>query len=938
MAMFPENEFPELSDSPAPNEENKPETVSSDEADTDPTPNDENPVQEETTETPVQTPADADPVKTEDLGSAVEEVIETAGEPPSVQENTEAVDTPAVEEPTAEEGQTEEPVASVKEEESADTEPTTKVEEPPAEPEEAPAEKDSPAEAVPQIEGVAHISLDEGDEEPEEEDHSLPEGEVKPALLEELQTLSKDPATRNSTLQDYTAVDYILAIHHFFQAEDILAESAKVRIVKRSFDALDGDQTPDPVTVNRFRTALSKFNKKKAEFQQLAEAAKASNTEKKKELLVQLKAIVDKNDALLIREVREIQEAWKSIGHVLRHDFEAMTKEYRGLLDSFYQNRTLYFQMLDYDRQKNLQEKEKLIEEAENLIPAEEERENLDVWREKMDLFQSLQKKWKSVGHVPREDMDRINSAYRGVIDRFFEVRHGFMEIQDTLRQENATKKQEILAQMEPFATFESGKPREWNDATNQLREHQEAWKQIGQAPQNINGELWAKYREICNQFFSHKSAFFKGLDTQRAENLVKKRELVERAEALKDGDEWEKSAKELKHLQREWKEIGPVPERHSNKLWHRFRQACDQFFEARRTHYSHLHEGENENLEAKKALIEEVKKLDIAELGSPQAGVEAIKKIQARWKEVGRVPYKFKDSIWDEFRAAIDAFFNGLSVKRGEQRSMRMKADIGSISNDDDRSRTIKTKISRIRRQIHAARENVDQYSNNILFIAKGKSGDPLRKQIQNKIDQEKRQIEEWKKQIRGLDEMLQNPPKEEEPEPETPAEEAPSEKAATTETPAAKGEKTSEETPPAEETPTQEVAEPEAPVTAETAPEKPAEETHTAAPEKPAEEPPVAAEAKAAPASEPAKETPASEDTPVVEEASPSEETPEAEPAAESQAAEETPATEEEAPKAEKPASAEEEEAPKAEAEAPAETEGDAAEAPAEEGKKEE
>ncbi|MEL6846799.1 MAG: DUF349 domain-containing protein, partial [Bacteroidota bacterium] len=171
---------------------------------------------------------------------------------------------------------------------------------------------------------------------------------------------------------------------------------------------------------------------------------------------------------------------------------------------------------------------------------------------------------------------------------------------------ENGEKKQGILAEMESFRDFNSEKPRDWNEATNKLRSFQESWKKIGQAPQAINGELWSKYREICNVFFSRKSAFFKELDSKRSENLVKKRELVEQAEKLSTSGDWERSAKELKRLQREWKQVGPVPERHSNKLWSRFREACDSFFESRRIHYSSVHENEAENLEAKKKIIAE--------------------------------------------------------------------------------------------------------------------------------------------------------------------------------------------------------------------------------------------------------------------------------------------------------------------------------------------
>ena len=586
------------------------------------------------------------------------------------------------------------------------------------------------------------------------------------ALLPKINELVSDKEKRHQLLTEATVTDLILLLESYNESGEVAPNIQKVGLVKRSYDALKYREDIARGLDERFRDALAAFNKMRTAFQAKADELKAVNSKHKKDLLEKLKEVVDAEDAMRINEVRAIQDEWKSIGHVLREDIEPLYREYRFLLDKFYKLREMHFELLDYDRRINLQEKEKLIADAEDLIPPEEDRENIDVWREKMDQLTELQQQWKAIGHVPREDMERINNEYRAVIDRFFEVRQGFMEIQDQLRQENGDRKQQILEKMTPFAAFNAEKPRAWNEATRELRSLQEEWKEVGQAPQAVNSELWSKYRELCNAFFNHKSEFFKRFDEFRAENLVKKRELVERAEALKDSSDFEQTAKELKQLQREWKTIGPVPERHSNKLWNRFRAACDAFFENRREHYSSLHEDENTNLDAKKALIEEVKKLKPGGDASPEVLIGKIKELQAKWKTIGKVPYKEKDKIWHEFRGAIDAFFDSLSLKRGELRKVKMRADIESVP-DSKRSGAIKSKISKIRRRLQQSQEKIDQYSTNIQFIAKGKSGDKLRNQIQAEIDKEVVLADDLKKQIKQLNEMLKNPPKKEEPKP---------------------------------------------------------------------------------------------------------------------------------------------------------------------------
>ncbi|MEZ4773767.1 MAG: DUF349 domain-containing protein [Bacteroidia bacterium] len=618
------------------------------------------------------------------------------------------------------------------------------------------AQADESASEESEHQEVAHI-------EAEEEEVYVPQ-ELPPLnedLLPLIEQLVEDKSNNLSIIEGATVADLIQLLDMYKAADHVLPLIPKVGLVKRTFDSLVASEESFPDTVKTlFHNALHSFNRRRSEAQQEAESEKATNSKKKQELLVELEKLVNADDPNLIKEVRAIQDAWRDVGHVLKEDIEPLYQQFRVLLDKFYQLREMHFELRDYDRKINLQEKERLIKEAEDLILPEEERENVELWRERMDMLHELQQKWKAVGHVPREEMERINNEYRDVVDKFFETRQGFMQVQDQFRQENAEKKLAILEQMAPYATFTADKPRLWNDATRTLRELQEQWKQIGQAPGNQNSELWGKYREACNTFFTKKAEFFRTYDDFRSENLVKKRELVEQAEALKNGEDWEKAAKDLKRLQKEWREIGPVPERHSNKLWARFREACDAFFESRRGHYQEIHEDENTNLEAKKALIEEVRKLTANPEGGVDKAIGRVKELQANWKEIGKVPFKEKDKIWDEFRAEIDKFFGSLDMKREQIQDIKMQAAIESVDDPDERTRAIKQRIANIRRKIGASEEKVNQYSTNILFVAKGKSGDTLRNQIQGEIDREVKMLEEWKRKVKKLNEMLKNPP----------------------------------------------------------------------------------------------------------------------------------------------------------------------------------
>lgn len=843
--MLPENANPDLP------EKQDEETPQVEQESTQPDSQEETPEVTEQTAEVQQTPAEEETkmesdspseTETEEEKASVAEVKETASEHETEHVAAETPETPddseevSSEETNSEEASTEEKPAT---EEVAETTEETKTEEA-AEEEETEEEEETPP--------VPQITLTPLNQE----------------LLPKIEELVSDKEKKGQILVDATTHDLLQLMESYAKEENISQFVSKVGLIKRSYDARKyKEQNPKEIS-DRFHAALAEFNKKRSAHQISAEAAKKGNSARKKELLQKLQAVVAAEDANLINEVREIQDEWKGIGHVLREDIEPLYKAYRFQLDKFYKLREMHFELLDYDRKINLQEKEKLIKEAENLIPPEEDRDKPEVWKEKNDMLAEMRQQWKAIGHVPREDLERINNEYRAVVDRFFEVRQGFMQSQDLLRSEFGEKKQAILEKMQAFKTFHSDKPRDWNDATRGLREYQEAWNQLGQAPHSINGELWSKYRDVCNTFFSRKSEFFKSLDQIRAENLAKKRLLVEQVEALKESTEIEKAANEIKKLQREWKTIGPVPERHSNKIWNRFRAACDSFFEKRREKYQSQNSDEKVNLVAKKALIEEVNKL-VVDKDNVGASIEVIKSLQAKWKEIGKVPYKEKDKIWEEFRGAIDSFFDSLSLKRGELRELRLKTSVENIKDDDERAQNARGKIARIRRKIAQSQEKVDQYSINVQYIAKGKSGDALRNRIEGDIEKEKKLIVDLKNQIKVLNEAMKAPKKEAAPAPEP------------------KTEAKAEETP------------------AESTEAKPEGEA-PAAEEAKAEETPVVEEAKAEEAPT-AEEVPAAEEAPAVEEAK-TEEAPAEEAAEVETPKEEAPAAEAETPDTTPPA----------------------------------
>lgn len=583
------------------------------------------------------------------------------------------------------------------------------------------------------------------------------------ALTAQVDGVLADETQQEAFNSAVSADHLILLVEAFSAKEEIKAFIRKVGVIKRAFDTIKDRQQLEKPYIARFSAALGAFNKKRAAFLQQIEEEKKQNADRKRTLINVLKGLVDNQDPMAIDAVRALQEQWKTIGHVPKEDMDMMYNEYRYLLDQFFKLREDHFKMLDYDRARNLKGKEALLLEIEKLVPAEGEELAQEAWRERSTQMEQIQERWKEIGFVPKDDSERINSSYRALVDRFFEQRRAFNETITAELQENTDKKRGLIERLQPFAAFEADKPKIWNDATTELQAIQEEWKGIGRALNEFNNELWLQYRELCNKFFEKKQEFFKDLDESRLANMEKKTALIEKAEALSNSHDWNKAARELKTLQAEWQAVGPVPEKHSNKLWNRFRKACDAFFEARRGFYQSLHSEENSNLTLKENLIEELKKIATDESLSADDAIEAVKDIQARWKEIGKVPFKQKDAIWDKFRKELDTFFDAVGSRRRENRvATRMKeVNFDEISNQDERSRKIKERMDKVRKKMDIIREKLESYSNNILYIAKGKSGDVLRAQIQKEIDAENRNLATLREEMKQLQEMLKNPAK---------------------------------------------------------------------------------------------------------------------------------------------------------------------------------
>lgn len=494
----------------------------------------------------------------------------------------------------------------------------------------------------------------------------------------------------------------------------------------------------------RFNEALARFNKRKEQFEEEDAKAREANTRVKLALLERLREVVKKENAALLKEVRDIQQAWKDTGPVFSQQREEVNESYKALLDQFYSLRSSYMELVDQDRKVNLEAKQQLITQVLGLTtPTEEQGKDPLWWNAASDQLNELHEAWKKIGPVPRKDSETVWQAFKQATEQFYQTRRDFYETREELKHKNQDIKEQMLQQMMALAAYSGEDAMGWHQAGEQAKALQETWFAQGPAPKEVNTDMNRKFKGLMNDFFQAKQAFFKGLDAKRDHLVEQKRKLLEQAEQLADSSDWDATANTLKGLQQQWKSTGPDIHKDARKVQTRFRKVCDKFFQRLKNRHAEAMAQEVEHLKAKEALADQL--AELVDSHRPADGTplddaakatltEAVNALQAQYASIGDVPRKDAGRMAGKWQAAWNGYLSltvadpkRLESIQKESKYLAMRAEKGQDALDGERKR--------LQRQIKELEDEITQYDNNILFIQKGKKGDALRAEIQQKI-----------------------------------------------------------------------------------------------------------------------------------------------------------------------------------------------------------
>ena len=478
-----------------------------------------------------------------------------------------------------------------------------------------------------------------------------------------------------------------------------------------------------------FKGVYANYKKERAEYNRQQDAQREDNYVKKQAVIEDLKTLVEKQEDIssTFPAFRELQNRWKEIGPVPATKFRDLNDTYQFYVEKFYDMVKINRDLRDLDFKKNLEAKQEFCEAAEKLA----ENENVvEAFRE----LQKLHEQWKEFGPVAKEFRDSIWDRFKAATAVINKKYQAYFEGQKEKQQENLEEKAKLCEAVEAIAEKEVKSSNEWNQLSSQIEDIQKKWRTIGFATKKENQKIYDRFRAACDKFFARKREYYSQFKDSMNENMEKKIALIEKAEALKDSKEWKKTSEALIALQKEWKEIGAVPRKKSEQLWKRFRAACDAFFDERDKN-SKPENDYYSNLKAKKALIEEINAYEPKDAAADQA---AAQEFSERWRAIGFVPYKEKESIQKAYSEALSAKFPDFSTRRPRTEGRGAAQSRKPISEKD-----------RLVQEYNKLQQDIVTYENNIGFFSASKNSEPLIKQMQERIDAAKQELKELEAKI---------------------------------------------------------------------------------------------------------------------------------------------------------------------------------------------
>jgi hypothetical protein len=593
------------------------------------------------------------------------------------------------------------------------------------------------------VEDIENSNAEDAEDETNAERHTLEEKNYHAMTMAQL-IIEFETLLKNHKIQ--TISTHINDIKSEFNAKfSELIEEKKEEFIADGGNIIDFYFTND--NKKRFNTAYKEYKKSINGYYKEREQSLTQNLESRLQIIEEIKGIIgiEENINTTYKHFKDLQEKWRHAGPIPRDKYNNAWNTYHHHVERFYDFLHLNRDLRDMDFKHNYDQKLKIIERAEEL--AEDDNTNRS-FRE----LQVLHKLWKEeLGPVDKELRDEIWERFSNATKIIHDKRQSYYTDLDKSFEKNLERKEEIIAQITALNSQKSSAHNVWQKRIKDLEALREAFFNAGKVPLKINEATWAKFKDAVREFNFGKNKFYKSLKKDQSENLQKKHDLIEIANSNKDSDDFETVTPLMKKIQNEWKKVGHVPRRDSDKVWKQFKSACNHYFDRLNTE----RKAENQELfdafDKKQELLETLKSFELSE--DSNADIAKLQDKIKEWKNIGHVSQN-KRFIDGKFSKAIDHTFDKLKIDKTKLEMIRFDSKLDNLADTND-TRLLDNEQNFIRKKIDDVKSEIIQLENNLQFFSNVNDDNPLVKEVHKNIENHKKSLDTWKyklKKVRGM------------------------------------------------------------------------------------------------------------------------------------------------------------------------------------------
>lgn len=501
-----------------------------------------------------------------------------------------------------------------------------------------------------------------------------------------------------------------------------------------------------PEWEGKFYQALSVFKNNKTLFIEELEKEKERNLQAKLEILEGLKALIDTDTSLKEKndKFKEYQDKWKAIGPVPQNESNNLWQNFHFYVEKFFDLLRINKEFRSLDLKKNLEQKIELCERAETLLLE-------NSINKSFKMLQQLHDEWKELGPVPEDKKEEIWERFKNASDQINQRRREYYDKLYSTQQNNYNAKVVLCEQVEELIAKDPQSIKEHNEISDRLTDFMKVWKTLGPAPSKLNDEIWTRFKKSIDTYFNKKKEYFRQLKEEQMQNYNLKLNLAIRAEGISERTDWRQATEEILQLQKEWKNIGVVPRKQKEIIWKRFRAACDQFFAAKSHYFENIQDIEAENLKKKEELIQQILTHEFT--ADKEENMQAMQNYQRQWTEIGHVPKKEIDRLYNDYREALNKRFGDLKMSMEDVRRDRFKNKIDNILNDPNANRLLDKEKRTLINKMTQLKDEINLLENNLGFFAHSKNADLLKEEFTKKIENAKKEVKDLEYKIRMME-----------------------------------------------------------------------------------------------------------------------------------------------------------------------------------------